>query len=144
MRLDTTVQGHRLTITYHCIDRYIERVKCIPNPTPDERSRFSHELCYLIRKHGVVEQSPPDWVGLPEETDRKTIYYVTVGEDITFPVGYKEFNAIELLAMTCLTRGEFSPARRANRNRIKRERRQAIRARRLNEAYRGERAQRWQ
>lgn len=144
MRLTTTVSGHRLQVTIHAVDRYCERIKCITDPTPAERVRFSHELCYLLRTHGEFQASEPEWIGsLPEDSTevRRAEYYVTVGNDICVPV---EQGTTELIGVTLLARGGLSEKHRRRRNERKQYKRARAAERRASEAWVGERAQRWQ
>lgn len=138
MRLNTTVSGVRFSLTYHCVDRYIERVRAIPEPSDTERERFASELCFLIRKHSTYTLERPDWV--PEQAEPKCDGWLVVGRDIAFPVAQRGRSRIVL---TCLTRGGFSDERRAMRNRLKSAKRAAKRASRDFESWRGEKNPRW-
>ena len=146
MRLNTSIKGKRLNLTYHCVDRYIERVRQLPFPTEDERERYATELCVLIRKHAILIKKEPDWLprypyGDDQQHRGNADIWIVVGDDIAFPVTCRGRSNIVL---TCITRGGFSEARRATRNRIKAEKRASRRASRAHDSWRGEKNPRWQ
>jgi hypothetical protein len=136
MRLNTSVKGQRLSITYHALDRYIERVRNVWQPSEADRGRYSHELCHLIRKHATISHQPPKWHPEEESAD----LWILVGEDIAFPAVTRGRSTILL---SCLTRGGFSDERRALRNKVNADRRASIRASRAHDSWRGERSPRW-
>lgn len=145
MRLNTSIKGKRLSLTYHCVDRYIERVRQIPFPTQDEREKYAIELCVLLRRHAILQPDSPEWLpGVPNgDADHvsNANEWIVVGDDIAFPVAGRGRSNIVL---TCITRGGFSEHRRAMRNRIKAEKRASRRASRAHDSWRGEKNPRWQ
>lgn len=137
------VEGRRITLTPHAIERYCERLKSVPDPTPAEYIRMASELSRLIAEYGHITKEEPYWIGIPPEDVgfiRRANIYVIVSSDICLPT---ETSGQKLIALTVLTRGSISEARRLKRNQRKSERRARRSAARANKAWLGERSQRW-
>lgn len=137
------VEGRRITLTSHAIERYCERLKSLPNPTPHEYVRLASELSQLVSDFGRLTKEEPAWIGVPPEDVgyiRRASIYVIVSSDICIPT---EVYGTKLVALTVLTRGSISEARRLRRNQRKSEKRARRSAARANKAWLGERKQRW-
>lgn len=144
MRTVTRVGPHSVHLTKHAVERYVERIKHIIDPTEDELERFSHELCFLLRREGAVANEPPDWiydVPLDENNPRDNEFFIIVGDCIAFPVTLRTERK---MVLTTLTRGGFTHSTRNSRNVKKQRKRETQRKRRQYESWRGERHPRWQ
>jgi hypothetical protein len=144
MHQQVRLEGKLFHVSYHALDRYSERVKCILKPTAVDREQHSTDLRRLIVSHGRVSLSRPAWIGQqPPEDEQRAIeaeLWILVGEDLAFPVLRKRR---DFLIVTCMTRGGLSTQRRATRNRIKADKRKARANERAMKSWRGERNQRW-
>lgn len=145
MRYVTHIGRQSYQLTDHCIERYVERVRSITHPTRDELERFSHELCFLLRKEGVVAYDPPEWV-YETPVDEKppshdVAFYIVIGDSLAFPVARRPRR---MILLTTLARGGMTHAQRERRNRKRQQQRSARSARRAFESWRGEKNPRWQ
>lgn len=141
--MKTTIAGTTLHLTEHAVQRYIERIKHVPDPTHTERTRFAREFATLVQSHGVLVAVKPEWINdVPEDAEhvRRATHYVCIGADLAIPVANVSNG---MVGYTFLARGGYSPGRRADRNARRQEQRQRRRARRLDESWRGEKAPRW-
>lgn len=104
---------------------------------------MASELSRLISEFGYITAEEPHWIGIPPEDVgfiRRANIYVIVSSDICIPT---ETSGQKLVALTILTRGSISEARRVRRNQRKAERRARRSAARANKSWLGERGQRW-
>jgi hypothetical protein len=144
MEQQIRLEGKLLHVSFHALDRYAERVKCILKPTAVDRERNTSNLRRLLQAHGTLVQTRPEWIGQqPPDDETRAVeaeMWLLVGDSIAFPVVRKRR---DFLIVTCMTRGGLSTVRRATRNRIKADKRKARANERAMKSWRGERNQRW-
>lgn len=145
MGLRFDIEGAELELSLHAVQRYAERVKSVPDPTFDELQRVAAEIAAVLRIERRMCHSLPVWIEEPlseRVASRQADHYLLIGEDIAFPVKYRD-NGTPIL-VTCLTRGVLSPEARSKRNERKQKRRARARDRRALESWLGDRNRKWQ
>lgn len=143
MRLRTKVGTHQVQLSRHAVERYVERIRHINDPTDEELDRYSHELCFLIRAEGQIVHDAPAWTAdVPADNPYhlENVFFIIVGEAIAFPVSKR---SERFVVATTLTRGGVTHSTRQSRNIKKQRKRQSQRNRRQFESWRGEKHQRW-
>lgn len=137
--------GSTYNVSIHALDRYIERIRSIPEPTTTDRLRYSKELTQLVKAEAAVRSTRPSWVGTHppdcERTAAEACAWILIADDIALPVVQKRSG--DFIVVTCMTRGGLSEYRRGMRNKIKADKRKARRSKRAEKAWRGERTPRW-
>lgn len=103
-----TLNGRRLKVTAHAVDRYWERA--VP-ACPDWTTARRH-LLHVLQTAGDVHARPPRWAAAHDHLDTladRATGWVVIGDDIALPL-------VGNLVVTCVCRGGISDLTRRRRN----------------------------
>jgi hypothetical protein len=110
------VDGRRVWMTLHAIERYGDRVR----PHLNSYEKIHADAQRLVEVCGLLADGPPAWINgtweAEREMDTEPRGWLVCG-DICFPLAEDREKPGKLVALTVLTRGGISDETRLTRNR---------------------------